>query len=252
MRYRENVMVANGTREKYTRKYAFSSMCECGFCGTKLTRRAHHQDTHTKKPVWKCRTAANKGISLCPHSKAIDEIIIENAFLEAYHLLAVNFDDVLESVIESIQDTITNDEDQLKLKRSEKALSNLEQRRKKLTDMLLDDIISKDAYDEKYNDFTNRINKCKAEREHFMTTLDSQKNITKRMKDLRGKLSEVEVLDQFDRIVFESIVEKIVVGEIKEDGTIDPYKLTFILKGNGYKAIPDAKDRYMNLNRKVN
>ena len=38
-------------------------------------------------------------------------------------------------------------------------------------------------------------------------------------------------MEQFDRIVFESIVEKIIVGETYEDGTVVPYKLTFVLKG---------------------
>lgn len=39
-------------------------------------------------------------------------------------------------------------------------------------------------------------------------------------------------LDEFDRVVFESIVEKVIVGENNEDGTLDPFKLTFVMKGN--------------------
>ena len=53
-RYRTNENVSDGARTKFARKYAFSSMCQCGFCGTNLTRRSHHQDTQHKKPVWKC------------------------------------------------------------------------------------------------------------------------------------------------------------------------------------------------------
>ena len=33
----------------FTRKFALSSMCQCGFCGTNLTRRSHNQDTHHMK-----------------------------------------------------------------------------------------------------------------------------------------------------------------------------------------------------------
>ena len=32
--------------------------------------------TKHKKPVWKCRTATNRGIANCPHSKAVDEVVI--------------------------------------------------------------------------------------------------------------------------------------------------------------------------------
>lgn len=59
------------------------------------------------------------------------------------------------------------------------------------------------------------------------------------------------MLDKFDRVVFESIVEKVIVGDISEDGTIDPYKLTFVLKGMEDRVVSDAKNRYKNLNKKV-
>ncbi len=52
---------------------------------------------------------------------------------------------------------------------------------------LLDDIISKDAYDEKYRDFTDKINKYKEEYEFLIMNMDEQKNIAKRMKELRKK-----------------------------------------------------------------
>ncbi|MFR8449005.1 MAG: recombinase zinc beta ribbon domain-containing protein [Fusicatenibacter saccharivorans] len=34
--------------------------CECGFCGTKLTRRTLHSGSKYETPVWYCRNAANK------------------------------------------------------------------------------------------------------------------------------------------------------------------------------------------------
>lgn len=40
--------------------------------------------------------ATKNGIKNCPHCKAIDEAILEGAFLEAFGLLAGNFDDVLD------------------------------------------------------------------------------------------------------------------------------------------------------------
>ena len=58
-------------------------------------------------------------------------------------------------------------------------------------------------------------------------------------------------MDHFDRIVFESIVEKVIVGETGEDGNVDPYKLTFVLKGMDKRFIPDAKNRYKAINRTV-
>lgn len=250
-RYRRSTMSVPGTRKKYSRKYAFSSMCECGFCGKYMTRRAHNQTTTQTKPVWKCRTATNFGIESCPHSKSIDEAIIENAFLEMFHLLADNFDDVLDSVIRSVEETLSDDESAVKLQRLDKSLSSMESKRKKLTDMLLDDKIIKEAYDAKYNELTRKINQVKGERALYFANVEAQQHISRRMREIRTCIAEADMLDKFDRVVFESIVEKVIVGDISEDGTIDPYKLTFVLKGMEDRVVTDAKNRYKNLNRKV-
>ncbi len=250
-RYRRSTMSVPGTRKKYSRKYAFSSMCECGFCGKYMTRRAHNQTTTQTKPVWKCRTATNFGIENCPHSKSIDEAIIENAFLEMFHLLADNFDDVLDSVIRSVEETLSDDESAVKLQRLDKSLSSMESKRKKLTDMLLDDKIIKEAYDAKYNELTRKINQVKGERALYFANVEAQQHISRRMREIRTCIAEADMLDKFDRVVFESIVEKVIVGDISEDGTIDPYRLTFVLKGMEDRVVTDAKNRYKNLNRKV-
>lgn len=250
-RYRTNENVSDAERIKFARKYAFSSMCQCGFCVTNLTRRSHHQYTKHKKPVWKCRTATNKGIANCPHSKAVDEVVIENAFLDMFKLLAENFDDVLESVLSSVEETLSKDDSTEKLKRIEKEISSLEKKRKKLTDMYLDDKISKEAYDDKYSELGNKLDKCEEERAIFSDCSLSQKNIADKMKAIRAKLKNADVLDQFDRVVFESLVEKVIVGKQADDGIVDPYKLTFVLKGMDERSISYARDRYMNLHKAV-
>ena len=248
-RYKVNSNVVEGTRTKFARKFAFSSMCECGFCGTNLTRRSHHQDTQHKKPVWKCRTASNKGIENCPNSKSIDESIIENAFVEMFRLLAENFDDVLESVLASVEETFSTDGTAEKLKRVNKEITTLEKRRNKLTDMMLDDKITKEAYDEKYDEICKKLAKVESEKQLYSEGVATQTSVAKRMKEIRSKLANAEIMDGFDRLVFESIVEKVIVGETAADGTVDPYKLTFVLKGMDSRYVPDTKNRYKNLNK---
>lgn len=234
-------MKADGKREKYTKKYAFSSMCECGFYGTKLTRRTLHSGSKYETPVWYCRNAANKGKHNCPNSKSMRESILENAFLEAYKLLAGSFDDVIDSVIDTIEGISTNNEDIGRLKKEQKDLDNLEQRRKRLTDLYLDEGISKEAYDEKYEELTMKIQKTKESIRILQDNVSNQKDVSKRMASLKKALSDGDILDEFDRVVFESIVEKVIVGETNDDGTVDPFKLTFVMKGNGNSVVPNAK-----------
>ncbi|MBQ8260924.1 MAG: recombinase family protein [Lachnospiraceae bacterium] len=241
-RNRQSEKKADGKREKYTKKYALSSMCECGFCGTKLTRRTLHSSSKYETPVWYCRSAANKGKETCPNSKSVHESILENAFLEACRLLAGSFDDVIDSVVDTIESISTNNDDITRLKKEQKSLDNYEQRRKKLTDLYLDDGISKEAYDEKYEELSLKIQKSKESIEILQGNVSSQKDVGKRMEALKKALADGDILDEFDRVVFESIVDKVIVGEAYDDGTVDPFKLTFVMKGNGSRSIPDAKE----------
>ena len=167
---------------------------------------------------------------------------MENAFLEAYKLLAGSFDDVIDSVVGVIEDISTNNEDIGRLKKEQKALKNLEQRRKKLTDLYLDEGISKEAYDEKYEDLSVKIQKSRENIEILQANVFNQKDVGKRMASLKKALSDGNILEEFDSVVFESIVDKVIVGETNDDGTVDPFKLTFVMKGNGNSVIPNAKD----------
>ena len=154
-RAKPKLVQATGNRERYTRQFTFSSILECGYCGHKLSRRTRHQTTTTKKPVWQCMNATKNGIDNCPNCKAVDEVIIENAFLEAFRLY-----------------------------------------------------------------------------------------ISKRMSQLRQTLENENALDEFDRIVFESIVEKVIVGGYDAEGNPIPYKLTFVLKCNQTFKVENAKADY--------
>ena len=118
----------------------------------------------------------------------------------------------------------------------------MEQRRKKLTDLYLDDGISKEAYDEKYEELSVKIQKSKESIAILQENVSNQKDVSKRMATLKKALAEGDILDEFDRVVFESIVEKVIVGEMKEDGTVDPFKLTFVMKGNGNRSVPNANE----------
>ena len=246
-RYKVNANIVEGCRTKYRRKYAFSSMCQCGFCGGNYTRRSHCQTREEKKPVWKCSYQTKFGKNKCPNSKAVDESVIESAFLEMFQLLADNFEDVLDNVLNSVEAALQKDESKEKLARVQRKLYKLEEQRKKLTDIFIDDKITKEAYDEKYNELSFKIDRVKKEKSVISDNSLIQKSIKERMEEIRLNLKDANVLDAFDRIVFESIVEKIIIGDISEDGEIDPYKLTFVLRGMNNESIADVKGRYANL-----
>ncbi|WP_218061027.1 hypothetical protein [Bacillus sp. FJAT-26390] len=55
-------------------------------------------------------------------------------------------------------------------------------------------------------------------------------DVEKRLEHLRKVLQKNEVLSSFDRNVFESIVEKVTVGDSTDPAQSDPHRLMFIYK----------------------
>ena len=79
---------AHGRREAYNKKYTFSCMLKCGFCGSNLSRRNWHSWTpHQKRVTGNVVVGTKKGKKYCPESKGIDEAIIEGAFVQSYRLM---------------------------------------------------------------------------------------------------------------------------------------------------------------------
>nr|WP_314376534.1 recombinase family protein [uncultured Granulicatella sp.] len=63
--------IGNGDtkREKFSRKYAFSCLLECGFCKGTLTRRKWHSGSQYDKVIWQCVTSTKKGKKHCQRAK---------------------------------------------------------------------------------------------------------------------------------------------------------------------------------------
>ena len=243
-RAQSRVIETTGNRERYTRQYAFSSMCECAYCGHKLTRRTRHSSSIYEKPVWQCMNATKNGIANCPNCKAIDEAILEGAFIDAFKLLAGNFDDVLDIVLSYVGESVNNDDNVRKRQQIDKDISALESRKSRMTDMLIDGTITKEVFDEKMLEFKRKLHVLSDKRQLLLESINTKNEIDKRMSELRETLENEDILDVFDRTVFESIVDKVYVGGYEEDGTPDPYKLTFILKGNQTGTIFHSKDTF--------
>lgn len=113
-------------------------------------------------------------------------------------------------------------------------------------------MIDKEAYDEKYSAMVVEIEKLNGEKESLSNHNDRDKNIKKRLSDFRKVLSENDILPEFDRAVFESIIEKVIVGGYDEDGNEDPSMLSFVYKTGFSNTINSSKYRPQRKNAKEN
>jgi site-specific DNA recombinase len=205
-------------------------LMECGFCGTTLSRRSWHSGTKYQKTTWQCMRNTKMGKRFCPDSKAISEEAIEKAFVESYRLLCSDNKEVVDGFIKTIEETLNNSSIKKELSKIEKSIEAIEGKKSKLIDMRLEETLDKESYDVKYAELVRDFDIKLKEQNRLISTLENEMNIKRRMSDLKKVLEKNEILDAFDRYVFESVVEKIIVGGIDDDGYKDPAQLTFVYK----------------------
>lgn len=92
-----------------------------------------------------------------------------------------------------------------RVKQLEKDISIIESKKSRLTDLLIDGKIEQKDYDEKKLSFQRKLHQITEEKAYLEENIGQQKNISKRKSQLRQTLENENALDEFDRIVFESI-----------------------------------------------
>ena len=228
-------------REQYSRRYSFSCLIKCGFCGSSLTRRSWHSGSRYNKTVWMCIAASKYGKKNCPECKAIPEAVLESAFVESYRIITNDHKDVLEEFLQRTEEALRSKTTAQNIEAVKKELAQLDNKMQRLLDMHLEQKIDFGTYEDK---------KLEIEREQQLKTTELlqlqgeagvEKDLRKRIDAMRKLLTDAPTLEKFDRKVFESIVEKVIVGGYDEARNADPSMITFVYK-TGFKDKKNGDD----------
>ena len=111
-------------------------------------------------------------------------------------------------------------------------------------DNYLEGIIAQDIYEETDVGYERKLSDIKANLAMLEQQMEDEVSLKRRVADFKKALSKNGVLEEFDRGIFESIIEKVIVGGYDEDGNKDPYKITFIYKTGFRNEIGSAKERF--------
>lgn len=146
--------------------------------------------------------------------------------MEAYRQLYHSNENLMTDLLETIESELNDNSLNKELKRITNKLRTLLKKEENLVNLKLEGKISDTIYNEKYNEISSEKVFLAEEKVNIETTLKSEIDVKKRLTEFKHLLSSQKILTVFDRTVFESIVEKIIVGGVNSDGEIDPAMLT--------------------------
>lgn len=176
-----------------------------------------------------------------PSLKGIQEAAIEKEFVESYRQLCHADSTVIDDFLKIVEEEI-NDNTLVKyLKKIENQLNRIISQERKLVDLHLEDRIDEEVYAKKYKKLTKQKEELHDEKKTLELTIKDENSIKERLKQFKRVLENREIIEEFNKTVFESIVDKVVVGRIDKDGTVHPYDLTFYFK-TGVKDSQDSNN----------
>jgi site-specific DNA recombinase len=216
-------------------------MMQCGFCESTLTRRTRNHQTKYKQVVWHCVAATKGGKKKCPQCKAIPESVVEDAFVESFNLITDRNKEVLEEFWKRIEETLQSKEVDLTVQKLKNDLAFLEKKKKRLLDMRLESKIDMNTYLANDEELKKEIAQKRADLSKLQDTEKTEKEMRRHIDDMREYLKDAQPLKKSDCQVFESIVEKVIIGGYDDSGNADPLKITFVYK-TGFTDDKDGRD----------
>ena len=222
-------------RDKYSRQYPFSSKIYCAFCGSVFSRRNWYAGTEREKRVWACAVSVKEGKKECPDSTSIIEQELEQAFVEAFRLMCSDNKDIISEFIQRVESTLNENSYTKELVKADKAVASLNAKVDKLLDTYLNNSISKERYDSKHMELLAELEEAEQRQQELYSAVKDDSQLKKRISEFKKVLEQNNAVTEFDPAVFESVIEKIIIGETDEDGNKDPYKITFVFK-TGYTS----------------
>ena len=183
--------------------------------------------------------------SECKESIYIKEEILENLFVQVYNSIIDNKHKTKDKLLGAIKSVVEENHAKTKLNKLELEENNIRKKISNLIDLKLENVIDKEAYIEKEKELQNQLSHILEQKKEYENLTNENLQITKRLKDIEQVLDTPLKLKEFDREVFENIIERIVIGEIEENGTHNNKVIRFILKTGAEfkKQLIEKKDR---------
>ena len=112
-----------------------------------------------------------------------------------------------------MKEIIQEESNESSIKRLEEQKQILKEKIDKLIDLNLNGIISTEILQEKKAKLQNKINKIQQEQEQLQLEMEDSMSLNQRLNKFKTLFKDNEIMPNFDKNVFELMIEKVIIGE---------------------------------------
>ena len=159
-------------------------------------------------------TAGIKKEGKLSESKHISENDLEEAFVDAFNILCTQNKDITEEFLKNVESTLNTTSIRNDLKKIENEQRKIEGQIERLIDMRLEENLNIEIYEKKYAELSEKHEKIKEKKDELQVLLNEEDDLSNRIDKFRKLFENNQILESFDREIFESVIEKIIVGKL--------------------------------------
>ncbi len=233
---------------KHSNKFWCSGKVQCGVCKGSCvtkTKKANYDNIR----IYRCKhtTYCKNGEGGCTNTAYVDERILCACMQFVIKKLALNVENIEKQLIEALNKSDSEDDCLSKIELLESKLDALNQRKKKMLSLLVDEVISSDDYKNSGKDIDTEILEVKTDisklKKEANRSKGSQTQITSMLSQIKKYLEQTEITKQ----MYSEILEKIVIYngnflEIYLIGILEPFKVQYTRKGRGTQYMVYCSD----------
>ena len=238
--------------KKYSLRYAYSSKIECGICHHNYVKRnssyIKKDGEKLHKVYWKCSEYINFPNN-CGAKAGLREDELNKMFVDLFNHICLNYTTSDETLLKKIENAIYDNKGISETKKLEEELEKTKKKLLHLIDLKLEDSENADLYQDKEEELKRKLSSIKQKIEENNQLIENKKSTQARIDNIKEVLKETKTLKEFNRDIFDKLIEKIIIGEVKEDGSVDYDIVRFVLKtGSLAKFYKDkVKEEYVSL-----
>ena len=180
--------------------------------------------------------------------KTIREEILEGAFVECYKLLCEKNETLVEKAVDEAFDMLGTDDITARLDELKNKVAHHKERREHLLDRMLSEVVSQETFEKKMTLIDSEISNLNSRIRFLEDESKMRESRRKHLRSLKKELKEGNVITVFNRNVFESIIQDVIIGGYDDAGEYQPHNLTFVLKTeeqinmDGREFVPQRKN----------
>ena len=220
------------------RNYSFTGKIFCGFCGSVYTRvlwkRKEYPDY--SKETWECRRADKRGRKDCPDSIILYNEVVENIFIDLYNSICVNHAETLDKALKIIERAIKLANTNVNAHNIDKEIKEVMNKMDELLELKLNNRIDNLIYNSKYNELSDKLNKLRRKKVECSNIQTDEKQCENKIKNIKKMFSKEKKMKKFNKEIFDTLIDKIIVGITDENGNKFPNILVIIMNTGKVRA----------------